>query len=661
MPIYQQTRIVTDSQGKHYFKYKNENYAFGERLDHNDPTQRTLIPGLNKHVIKLPRQKANLELYPITLVNLLGKYGNFETDSNEDGLADGWVSGNEYSVVSGIIGSSAQLFRLDNTGGTSTIWNQATFDRNINAALNDVFFFGGFIKSGPNNTSPYDIRFPRLVLYDINQTQISLFEKRVTAISSWQLVYMTATISQSQAVYVQMKPTHPTDAGDISEYILDGLFLYNLSKMGDLPAPLQQFFASAGVTKWTDLATTSNITGADGRTQTGEDWLAELLPYVDSVATVGYSWTDGQLTVTVENRGKNIFKLTSNLQKRDPSKSFEWFIEGNKLHILNGAPGYGITGTGKTFNLNGLIYEILPLKPGKEYTVSIQASSSSNIVLIIRDISNTTYAQISDSSVTFTAPNVPVGWCIALINSPSSDEWIQGIKIEESSTASEYKPTRSDKVEISNIELYGYNSVYDKLTGTTTLKNWQRDTDISISAGRGTVTKSGTGTCIFVNQSDGLTYHGRASGTTVEGPTSTVTEETPSGTVDGTNKSFNTLNTPIKPGTLSITVDDTTNITDNGDGTLSDGGTVDYATGNYTLATAPTTSITNDYTYYTDPPDGTYTVIYQLTTPENITVNETFLYTTEEINYIVLPEQLCGYLNLSNNLDYIRDTLAFRR
>jgi len=74
-----------------------------------------------------------------------------------------------------------------------------------------------------------------------------------------------------------------------------------------------------------------------------------------------------------------------------------------------------------------------------------------------------------------------------------------------------------------------------------------------------------------------------------------IDDETPSGTVDGVNTSFTLLHTPIKAGSVSLLVDGTTTITDNGDGTLSDGGTIDYTTGAVSLTSAPTTSITADY------------------------------------------------------------------
>lgn len=84
-------------------------------------------------------------------------------------------------------------------------------------------------------------------------------------------------------------------------------------------------------------------------------------------------------------------------------------------------------------------------------------------------------------------------------------------------------------------------------------------------------------------------------------------DETPSGNVDSSNQTFTCLNVPtaILAGTLNITVDGGTPITDNGDGSLSDGGSVTYSTGAFTLATAPTTSITVDYELTSEAVTGT--------------------------------------------------------
>lgn len=65
-------------------------------------------------------------------------------------------------------------------------------------------------------------------------------------------------------------------------------------------------------------------------------------------------------------------------------------------------------------------------------------------------------------------------------------------------------------------------------------------------------------------------------------------EITGESTIAGT--SIKTAWAPVRPGTVSIDLDGTgtTIVTDNGDGTLSDGGTIDYSTGNITLTAATT-------------------------------------------------------------------------
>jgi len=60
--------------------------------------------------------------------------------------------------------------------------------------------------------------------------------------------------------------------------------------MGTLPYGLQQYFSPSGVILWEDLATDSNIEALDGRVQSGEDWLAELLPFCNGIKTLGFAW-----------------------------------------------------------------------------------------------------------------------------------------------------------------------------------------------------------------------------------------------------------------------------------------------------------------------------------------------------------------------------------
>ena len=83
--------------------------------------------------------------------------------------------------------------------------------------------------------------------------------------------------------------------------------------------------------------------------------------------------------------------------------------------------------------------------------------------------------------------------------------------------------------------------------------------------------------------------------------------ETPTGDIDSSNKTFTCQNTPtdLLEGKLSIVADGGDAITDNGDGTLSDGGTVTYSTGVFILNAAPTTSVVIYYELTSDAVTGT--------------------------------------------------------
>ena len=80
-----------------------------------------------------------------------------------------------------------------------------------------------------------------------------------------------------------------TDSSAKFETWLDGAMLVNLTRMGVLPPPLKEYFNNA-VSNWADLATGSDITAIDGKKQSGNAWLNDLLPYVNGVGTLGYAW-----------------------------------------------------------------------------------------------------------------------------------------------------------------------------------------------------------------------------------------------------------------------------------------------------------------------------------------------------------------------------------
>jgi len=232
----------------------------------------------------------NIKMQPYTIVNLLGKYGNFEEDSNDDGLADWWSYSkvDMKSLVTGLFGSKAQQLYTDNSAndktGTQYIWMPF---KNVNEG--DILFAKAYYRKGSNTTNPNN-PYITINFRDSNLSIISGISKSASEWSEfWNVIYGTFNNAPAGTYDCQMVLNVYLTDGVIEEMIWDGIMVVNLTAMGALPSGLQAYFNNA-VTNWEDLATTSNITAIDGREQTGEDWLAELLPYVDSVASLGYQW-----------------------------------------------------------------------------------------------------------------------------------------------------------------------------------------------------------------------------------------------------------------------------------------------------------------------------------------------------------------------------------
>lgn len=72
--------------------------------------------------------------------------------------------------------------------------------------------------------------------------------------------------------------------------------------------------------------------------------------------------------------------------------------------------------------------------------------------------------------------------------------------------------------------------------------------------------------------------------------------EVPSGAIDGVNKDFSLSHTNVRPNYVEI-ISDGVLITDDGAGNLSDGGTINYSAGTFTLNSAPTKSLFATYHY----------------------------------------------------------------
>jgi len=480
---------------------------------------------------QVPLQKANLELYPITLVNLLGKYGNFETDSNEDGLADGWYdifSACSYTLTNGFFGTKAQKLTTSADSEQRIVLITTPFKNNGDFIFpaGTCLFFTGYARKITENVDKALIEVKYLKISDSSWIWGALIFPKANNTHSIGLLPDTQWHKGKKIIHptdsdfrVEFKIIFQSNGTDEQSIATDGFAAYNLTAMGILPPPLQQFFSDAGITRWDDLATTSNITGADGRTQTGEDWLAELLPYVDSVATVGYSWTDGQLTVTVENRGKNMVHLDAvhamrmNVGANSITYDEASFIRDNNEFIVTTSVLYA----GIYFSVGNLSNRTVTLlwKQKGIYTRANLIYRIGNLYFEHTD--KPTYQTSTDyveRSYTWVIPACDEAF-VGFIPSETGTFYVKDIQLEESSTASEYEPTRKDKMELSGVELYSYDGVYDELKGDTLIKRWTRETGISIVTEAGTVSQSGTGTCILVDESNGEVYTGTVSDTSI--------------------------------------------------------------------------------------------------------------------------------------------------
>ncbi len=239
---------------------------------------------------KFLKREPSISIYPYTIINLLGRYGNFEVDSNGDGVPDGWspmniISGSA-SLVNGFIGTKA--YKSSYIADDNAKWNHIVSSFRVPVTAGETYLCAFYGKYNTNNPSPPSVFCNLHFLVNWNAGN----DLRVTISSTtWRRYYETITFADSGNAWVEGLYTNHSSLPDgyLYEVWIDGLCIYNLSLMGQLPPPLKEYFSNQ-VSLWSDLATTSNITGADGRTQSGNAWLAELIPYVDSVASFGFVW-----------------------------------------------------------------------------------------------------------------------------------------------------------------------------------------------------------------------------------------------------------------------------------------------------------------------------------------------------------------------------------
>jgi len=226
----------------------------------------------------LYKREPKLQVYPITVVNLLGKLGDFETDSEGYGLGDGWDTNFDYintelSTDKVVIGDKSQYLWVNTWVGKQI----ALQNRSFQILTGHTYFISLWMHT--NQEIAY-----RYVAFPIGDP-ITHFEGNTT-LNRFNKNYCSHTATRDEQIWLFFYRTD-SETGRFSLWI-DGFMVIDLTAMGILPLPLKEYFN--GPQLWKDLATSSNITAIDGKVQSGNAWLNELLPYVNSVATLGYTF-----------------------------------------------------------------------------------------------------------------------------------------------------------------------------------------------------------------------------------------------------------------------------------------------------------------------------------------------------------------------------------
>ena len=217
------------------------------------------------------KKTPTVKIYPVTLTNLIGVYGNFERDSNGDGVADGWYGTLGASLDSGVIGSYSQ--KKSYVADTNSSWGTFKTLFKIPYTSGDVLFWSFY---GKKNTDDPDDPTAYRILYVLSGWDAGEFTNLIIQSETWARYYKKFSLTTDDPLWVEglyINHSVLTD-GCLYEAWVDGMCLYNLTAMGILPPLLQELYE---VETWAELP---------------EDVLASLLVYTDSIATIGFTFDD---------------------------------------------------------------------------------------------------------------------------------------------------------------------------------------------------------------------------------------------------------------------------------------------------------------------------------------------------------------------------------
>lgn len=360
-----------------------------------------------------------------TLVNLLGKDGNFEVDSNADGVADGWVktdSSQTYTVETATdvpVGSKFQRFTASGGGIGTGVYHP------ISMVAGRYYLILAMARITTSTGNAASVR-----LSDDSGVQLAVSANATT--STWTHLWI-----KRQATGEETK-LRITCSGGTGSTILD----YDAVRMYEVSA---EEYAKAGVDP-------SLLTG---------DQINARYPYVDSVKHI--------TNPVITKIGKNLLPPFT-----------VWTVDGGTQNITG---PYEVEVT--TTNWNHGPYIVIDSLPLTQYTIRVGESSGVALDIASRDSANTNTAMVSGgllSTYTFTTPANSVRLWIKVKNSVQTGKYrAANVQLELGSSATPFEP-RNDDYLYALTTLAGYGGVNDVLTvrGTeaTVLRRWKTDVHI---------------------------------------------------------------------------------------------------------------------------------------------------------------------------------------
>ena len=259
-------------------------YFYGDEFNYNDAGFVFSVDADAPIYLISPRREflehePNVTIYPVTIVNLLGKYGDFETDSNGDGLADGWYSDDteSFSLDAGIIGIFSQKNSWVADDNTTLRYLRWDVERSV---VGHRYFLTFFLKATTDHPSPGDTSMLWRQVFFFSRRANSNWLNTVMIVADydnvWHRYVAKLTVDDPDSVALRIEGlyvNHPNlDDGYTYTTWIDGVAVYDLTAMGQLPPPLQDLY---GVTNWSDL---------------DKDTLAQLLPFCNGICTLGFTW-----------------------------------------------------------------------------------------------------------------------------------------------------------------------------------------------------------------------------------------------------------------------------------------------------------------------------------------------------------------------------------